>query len=269
MTPRAKKLASPDLFWPVMVRIHRHSSALCVLFVACGIVLWLMWADSPLRHRKFIPPIPAVRMTWLADGPANDGGAWRSDVRAIASPILFALPTPLGFSRDALRPSGLKPPPPSVATGFTPIYATPATTIVARLAAPPLGETVAGFRSLPVPEDRTQIGGVRGATGSVLVVVAKLGRETAVTRAIPVEANSIFADAQSWEAVARVDLDNSGWADRVLLEKPGTVTNRNASLVQLLRTMNFGTNGARSCRVAVHYEAAVARTVGRAKEAKP
>ena len=269
MTPRVKKIASPDLVWPVVVQIHRHANLLCALLVVCGAVLWLMWADSPLRHRKFFPAPPVVRMTWLADGPANEGGAWRSDVRAIASPILFALPTPLGFSRDALRPAGLKPPPPSAASGFTPIYATPATTIVARLAAPPLGETVAGFRSLPVPEALSSIADVRGATGPVLVVVAKLGGEIAVTRAIPVETNSIFADAQSWEAVARVDLDNSGWADRVLLEKSGAVTNRNASLVQLLRTINFGTNGARSGRVAVHYEATVARAAGSAKGATP
>ncbi len=248
MTPRAEKLASPDFLWPWTVRIHRHANFLSALFVVAGITAWWFWAES-VKPRKN-PPVPAAaRMVWLSEKPVNIEEAWRSDARAISSPVLFALPTPLGFSRGALSPAGLEPPPAPLDTNIA-LRGLPApTSLVASIARTTPGEAAVAARSLDWPSDKNET--ARAATSSVIVVVCQLAGVSTQTRIVPIETNSVWADAQSWDATARVSLDAQGWPERVMLTKPSSVTNFNEQLVRLLSTMNFGSAGSREGRVVV------------------
>lgn len=274
MTPRAEKLASPDFLWPFIVRLHRHANLLSLLFVAFGIAAWWTWAEAGRRPR--LKPNPsAPHMAWLAGVPADAAGAWRSDVRAFSSPVLFALPTPLGFSRGALSEPGFAPPPGITTTNPLLLELPAPTSLVAQIARTAPGEAAAAARLLARPQDGEPAGpaGPAGRTSSALVVVWQRPGAAAETRIMPVAVGSVWTDSPSWEAVARIDLDPRGWAERVLLEKSSAVTNRNAAVVQLLRTMNFGAAGPRTGRAAVRYEgaapAAAAPPNGGARHAAP
>jgi hypothetical protein len=270
MTPRAEKIASPDFFWPLVVRVHRTANLVCALCVGLGGVAWWTWSEAGRPRRVDLKPV-APRMVWLADRPADVAEAWRSDVRAISSPVLFALPTPLGFSRGALRDSAFGEP-------FEPAVSVPVsrqgfaapTSLVARIARATPAEAAVAARALAWPQN----GGfshfnTTGPTSPVIVVVWRSEGSPMQRHIVPITTNSVWADEQAWEAVARIDLDDHGWADRVLLEKATASSNRNALIVQLLRTLNFGSTGAREGRVAVRFEGNGARPVLSAKESAP
>jgi hypothetical protein len=92
------------------------------------------------------------------------------------------------------------------------------------------------------------------------------------TRIVPVASNSVWVDVQPWEALARMEINQDGWVDRLLLEKSTAGSNRNDLIARTLRTMNFGTNGARNGRASVRFDGGgsiVARAAPPPKPAEP
>lgn len=256
MTPRSQKLASPDHLWPWVVRAHRHANLLCAAIVAIGISLWWLWSESgALRHPERLPS--PTRLTWLASRPVDVASAWRSDLRAVSSPVLFALPTPLGFSRDALVPSGRKPPPPiRLPSAIEPLHSVPTDTI-AQLGRSSLLDQVAMNRALAWPvSDATNVPAAAGRAKAEVILVCTRAEAPTETRTIALGTNQTVLLDQPWDAVARVSLDAGGWIERILLEKPTASSNRNAALVRLLRGLNFGPRGAPECRLALRFEGA-------------
>lgn len=252
MTPRAQKMASPDFIWPLVVRLHRHSDVLCALFVVAGFAAWWVWSEAGKPRKAEVKPVVA-QMTWLPSSPVESAGAWQSDVRAISSPVLFALPTPLGFSRGALAVPGLTPAPAPVTTNVL-IESLPApTSLVAQIERMTPGESAVAARSAVWPRDIEALAPA-ARTDRAVVVSWQAGSTAAQRRVVSAGTNGVWADIQSWEIVARLELDRHGWAESVLLEKSSLITNRNAAVVQMLRTMNFAAAGPGPARVVVRYE---------------
>lgn len=246
MNPLTIKLASPDLVWRWLLRAHRHAGAASLALVLLGTAAW--WFLAPASgDGKDAAGARTTRLTWI--GHARGG-------HVISSPVLFALPTPVGFSRDALA-AGIRPPPEPAASG--PVNGLPdaSPSAVANITRTTPQQAAVSARRLAWPE--TEMEPTASAASPSVVVVGQFAGTVAQPRSIPAATNSVWMDAQSWEAVARVSLDEQGWPLRVLLEKATPATNRNLQIVHLLHTMNFGTVGARDGRVAVRYEGTGAR----------
>lgn len=252
MTPQARRLASPDALWIWTVRLHRRADLLCAVVVAAGVLAWWGWVDLA-RVRPVAARPDAARMRWLDARPASDASAWHTDVRAISSPLLFALPTPLGFSRDALAPSGLKPPPPVATVAPMSPYLIAPSDVIARLERSDLLDQVPLNRLAPWPEPVSSASTVTRTDGAVILAGTLAGRAP-VSKLITLGTNQPALLDQPWEAVAQVRVDADGWIDHVLLEKPTASTNRNAAVVRLLRGVNLGRGGVAEGRVALRYE---------------
>lgn len=246
--PVVQKLASPDFLWSWTVRVHRFAGALSALLVLLGAAAWWFGSDLAASNEP-TRTVAAARMMWLRD---SDGtAAWRVDARTLSSPVLFALPTPLGFSRGALSAGGSRKSATYVPTNGV-LQATPPASMVAEIPRTTPRDAAAAARALPLPAGEVEAGA--SPTPSSIVVVGQFSGALPLARVVPWGTNTAFADSQTWESVARVNLDEQGWPVRVLLEKSSQVTNRNQQIVRMLRTMNFGATGAREGRVTVRYE---------------
>lgn len=253
MTPRTRKMASPDLLWVWTVRVQRHAGLLSAVFVVAGLVLWSTLCAG--RGPRPAVSRPAVsRAIWLGGDVGGAAGTWSAGARAVASPVLFALPTPFGFSRGALDDVRRAPSLPALESDLAPTSTRPAAIAVARIERATPAELAVAARVLPWPRDDAAPGPLATAAAPALVVSWRRDGAPNALALVPAGTNAAWYDTQAWEAVARVNLDEHGWAEHVLLTKPTPVTNRNAQIVQLLRTMPFGTNGARLARVAIQYD---------------
>jgi len=262
MNPHVNRMASPDVVWPWVVRMHRHANLLCGLFVLLGFTLWWLWSEDGKPGKAATVP-EVSRTVWIGGNTDRTGGTWRPDSRAAASPLLFALPTPAGFSRGALSESGLPPPSVPAMPSIAPLIPAVPTVEVARVERTRLSELAVAARALPWP--RAESGNDIPSsvdTSAVLVVVCLRDGAPARKIVVPAGTNAAWLDPQAWEAAARVGIDEHGWAGQVLLTRPTASTDRNAALVQLLRTTNYGTNGMQEARVTVRYD-------GRAEASQP
>lgn len=256
-SPQTRKLAAPDWLWMVSIRIARHdaTAAAAVMLLAAG--LW--WAFVEVGSGS--GPLPAKRsplaIRWMPSAPSETAHAWMEDVRGVSSPVLFALPTPIGFSRGQLQwdapalsmdaVSG----DPALPSSAWPIQS------LARLDPPTLAETIRLARRLDRPRvDGTPELVLPGPTGAVLVVVWERIDGVSRTLTVPVSSGSVWVADGPWEARAQVRVDGEGWPQHILLEDTGAGRNRETQLVQMLRQMNFGASTARDGSLYVRYEGA-------------
>lgn len=257
---QTRKLAAPDPLWVVSIRWARHDAALAVAVVLGLGALWWGYVELGAHSAVAKSTGRIVAIRWLPSTPVDSAHVWVEDVRAVASPVLFALPTPLGFSRSHLVwDAPTLPVPDDRGTPPLPSSAWP-TQALARLDAPTLAETVRFARRLDrIPAtDTTQEAAMIAATGSVLVVVWERADGKTRTLTLPVEAGSVWVSEGPWEARARVRLDPDGWPDHILLENTGAGRNRETMLMQMLRQMNFGASPTRDGLLHVRYEGPVA-----------
>ena len=93
---------------PIWRRAENGVALLCTIAFLAS---WAAIAHSSLSARPAVSAPPAaVRMRWLPDAEAGPGASvWDRDPRALWSPVLFALPTAVGFSPDRTRQGARAP----------------------------------------------------------------------------------------------------------------------------------------------------------------
>lgn len=196
-----------------------------------------------ITHARYLP----VRA-------ASDGGEPQSDLRVMWSPVLFALPTPMGFSRAPAagdghdRPRVQRPsldpllmPPPSVAK-LAPVV--PASKL------PELNDGK-NFRldgATPVFAE------IPAATNTLAIeLLGALAQLHSLEQPLPPLPAELAAD--SWAIVATLEVGREGRVQHVFLDPPSSSTNFNAELTQALYRWRFVPAAAAQGPVHLHHVA--------------
>jgi hypothetical protein len=216
--------------------------------------LWLRAAPPPAPLRA--PVVPEVTYAPIQAAPES-GGPALADARTLWSPVLFSLPTPMGFSRSALaRRIGSQPP--LAVPGDTAIFLerpAPSDERVIRV-----GESVeALMRESPdrfafhVPDvpALTPTAVSTGETVRVELLGGLAGRRF-VRMDLPDEPR-VRGDT-AWEAGAYLEVDGEGRVVHVLLENPSESAKLNGMLVRSMRGWRMESAGRpHSGRVTLRY----------------
>lgn len=212
---------------------------------------WYTLARSWSLDITPVPVTPSPRLILLPEATAH------SDARIMGSPVLFALPSPVGFSSDDRHSldrapaalAGARPPP--LLLGRTP-----------GLAAPPdflrsLTQTVSLAASEPVwnpPSTRT-FATPAGATGFVVRIYWPDGAP-AIRGGLP--GAGVLAPVlqdRPWELGAVLVFDDRGDVRNVFIEKPTPSRDRNEAVARALRAIRIDGGGRESrTRVVVQYD---------------
>jgi hypothetical protein len=203
-------------------------------------------SPRPARGVALVPRV--VYLPSMSDAAAPTGVT--AEVRMLWSPVLFSLPTPLGFSRDALTNEMRMRPPLGPYAGFTNFLERAART--APVIEPPprvnLPEMAANaLRAVVASEPLTPAFDLTAVSTSALFEIVLLdglaGRKFAETR-LPVR--PWVGGAKPWEAVAYLELDEAGRVVHVFLESPSPSDALNARLAQVLRAWRLAEPGSAS-----------------------
>ncbi|MBN1267980.1 MAG: hypothetical protein JXB04_00180 [Kiritimatiellae bacterium] len=222
---------------------------------------WAVLAPAPARARGWLPRAPKVV---FAPGEAHEDP--EGDPRAVWSPILFSLPTPVGFSRPIMTGAGSVRPP-LTAPHNPAVYLERSATVPD--AAPALRrerlEDQVGrvldevrFDLLDAPPFRLR--GAHGAAGPNVEFIDGLSAADFERADLP--AGELQSTA-AWEALAYLEVDAQGRLVQVLIERPTDSTARNEALARALRRWTPAAGrGARSGKVII-------RNAGSPAEAAP
>lgn len=252
--------ATPRRFW-----------VWAVLLAASWHALWWVWL-SPRWCAARPHGLPAVRMTYLAErGELAEDGQEQRNSRRLWSPVLFALPTPVGFSQAVLEKDfALRPP--LEAPGGSAMYLeyTPAPSA-------PLEGLVPGLPDLVQKTLQTYPG--QSPARSVFT----RDRQSRSTAPLTVEFGAGLADVEplefatpkwgrlpggkAWEATAVLMVDKYGMVQHTLLESSSTSDRLDRDLVRFLKKLRFGPmKEDRAGHVTIRYagprEAGVEETAG-------
>lgn len=222
---------------------------------------WLALALQPLppiqneRSARMDPP----RIAFLGDPAASPGAAAsRSDVRLLRSPVLFSLPTSIGFSGPLLAAAGtaeppvsLPPEPPRLRTPAEP-FAAPAFGASART----LSDLVAAPRPLPVPMPGTaEFPAVAGDAGPDAFTVYWPDRPDQPRESIPADGAEAWAGRNPWDMVLYICFDADGLIRQVMVEKASPYQDVTAAVLRIARGMVFGAPMPGQCgRLVVVYQ---------------
>jgi len=202
----------------------------------------LLW-----QPESFIAPREAPRFTpharYLPVRAAADGGEPASDLRVMWSPVLFALPTPMGFSRAPaagdghdrprvqrpnIEPQLMPPPPAAPLTALVPTPKLPAFNDGARFR---LDDDTPVFAVLPA------------ATPALAVeVLGGLAGRPCLEQPLPALPPDLAAD--SWTVAATLEVGREGRVQHVFLDPPSTVAEFNAQLTQAFLHWRFAPSAA-------------------------
>lgn len=228
--PKAYSITTP-LVLAILVTIAWHA-------------FWWAWLDvqSPLRRS---PPLvrSMPQLTYLSLGNEREQGGFYGDLRKVWSPVLFALPTSVGFSRlERSRDVNLAPSietPNNITVSFD------------RSVQRALEDKLTSREQLKATVQKTldtlPLASVEGrvfAASSRLVlpeVRVEYSREVAAAHPhdlfIPQEPALLGQDA--WSAAAYIEIGEEGSVQHVLLQKPSTSPERDAWLVRALYQWRF------------------------------
>lgn len=239
----------------------RHPSLLKSPFwLAMGLAatVHLLWmAGLHLRPPGPVAPAmvtPRVGYLPVRMGP-SDTNAIHADVRALWSPALFSLPTPMGFSRPARagdflwRPVFALPPLPKLLLEREALTEHPAEESEqdwpgpVDIALPTLVFSSLDPPALPVPAD--------GMAGRLAVQLDG--------KPVPASANVVWPEqpwmhgTQSWEVVATITLANDGRVEHAFLETRTASEEFNRDMVVALLRWRLEPSTRRSARLVIRY----------------
>ena len=226
LAPAVKRGSVPRLWW--------LAGPLAVAWFA----LWgLFWSPVPFVPLRSLPRfVPHAR--FLPGQSAIVDGAPQRDLRVMWSPVLFALPTPMGFSRTpsdgddhdrprvqrpSVEPLLLSPPLATSATAMVPAVPLPIFSDGARFQ---LDEAAPIFASLPALTNLLTI-----------EIVGDLADFQTLKKTLPTLPSELTTD--SWTVIAYVDLDRAGSVRHVFLDPPSSLAAFNAQLLQALYRWRF------------------------------
>lgn len=229
-------------------------------------LLWLGLALRPLppiqnaRSARIDPP----RIAFLGD-PVTDPGAShaRADVRLLQSPVLFSLPTSVGFSAPLLAAEGTTEPPVRLpadpprlrppAEPFTaPAFGASARTLIDLVDVP---------RSLPVPMPvATDLATTAAWTSPDAFTVYWPDRPDQPRESIPADGAEAWAGRNPWDMVLYICFDADGLISQVMVEKASPYQDVTAAVLRIARGMVFGAPIPGQCgRLVVVYQPPPAR----------
>ncbi len=212
--------------------------SLAVALAVAWHVFWGVWFQaSPAPEPARAPAVPEVSYLPIPDGLAS-GETISADVRALASPVLFSLPTPMGFSRSALTNE----------IGSLPPLAVPGDTVAFLERSAPTDERIvqmgdsleelmreSGARfPLRVPEVSALAESSAGATGETIQIEFLGGLAGRRFQRMDLPDDPRVRGDAAWEAGAFVEVDAEGRVRHVLLEKPSASAKLNGMLVRAL-----------------------------------
>ncbi len=195
---------------------------------------WGLLLQPEDRKVSAAQPAKAPRVAFLPDPAARGGGAPHADLRALWSPVLFSLPTPMGFSRAVDRGDSALRPPLLQAQSTPVLLARPVPPPDAPLIPSP-AEVLAGRAAaeLLVPETPVFARAAAG-TGQTWQILLRNGSAGAVWQAQPLPTAPAAGSAGAWEAGAQLEVSREGVVQHVWLEAPTASSNLNAQLVHAL-----------------------------------
>lgn len=218
------------IIWAILIGLAWHA----------GWALLLIPRPSPPRTARVA--IPALS---FLPGPAglHDGADSGGEARTVWSPVLFALPSAVGFSRPMLQQElDLRPPldPPSKSVMF--LKRAESSAAAAATPGTPLADLVAqalqGAGVLPESSPAFSILPHTPSHGLVDIELSP-SLKGAEPRELPrLEVRRLPAN-KPWEAVAYVVISASGEMERVLLEEPTPSARWNDLLVRALWQLRF------------------------------
>ena len=244
--PEAGAIAPED---PVASTAKRRGAACCPIHSGKPRVVWFWavllaigwhgfwgWFFSPADAIPGAAPARTPQVSYMpvhADG--RDGEALSADIRALWSPVLFSIPTPMGFSRSVLtNEAGVRPPlgQPMMFSNFlergaSSISASPLVTL------PPLTDMVAqAVNSLtpagagPSPID------VGPATAEEVRIEFLQGLARTPPANLKLPRHPWINGDKAWEMVLYIEFDEEGIVRQVFAESPTESDTLNAAIVQ-------------------------------------
>ncbi len=197
----------------------------------------LLWQPEMFAAPRELPRF-AVHARYLPARAPAEGGEPQRDLRVMWSPVLFALPTPMGFSRAPAAGDGhdrprvqrpdieaqLMPPPP--AAGLAPVVPAPR---------PPTLNNGANFRVDDVAPVFAKLPAVTNTLTSE--VAGDLAARACLEQPLPPLPPELTA--LNWQVVAKLEVAREGRVLHVFLDPPSTAADFNAQLTQALLRWRF------------------------------
>lgn len=235
------------------------------------VVFHVVWLMTAMRTVQTHPKGGALRFTapsvsYLGNPDALSKDT-ADDVRQVRSPILFALPTHVGFSGPLLAEArGLAPPsmvpdvPPRIRTLDQPFTALPFGASMRDLK-----QLMQTPRTMPVPRpvDEAVTGSATQGVASKAFLVYWMDRPDQSLESIPVSGTETWAGRMAWDMVLFVCFDDDGLIKQVMIEKPSPYQDVTTAVLRIARGMTFGAPMYGECgRLVVVYRPAEERADG-------
>ncbi len=166
------------------------------------------------------------------------------DVRQVRSPVLFALPTHVGFSGPLLADAqGLAPPsmvpdePPRIRVLDEPFTASPFGASLRDMK-----QLIKSPRIMPVPYPSDESPPLTAPSGVVsnTLMVYWMDRPDQQQESIPAYGTDNWVGRVAWEMVLFVCFDSDGLIRQVMIEKPSPYQDVTAAVLRIARGMTFG-----------------------------
>ncbi|HMO04195.1 MAG TPA: hypothetical protein PKC67_01950 [Kiritimatiellia bacterium] len=222
---------------------HWRIGSVGVVLAAHLAWLGLAWrpvtVSTPERSVRAAPP----GVTFLGDPPAIEPASYAADARLLYSPVLFALPTAIGFSGPMLAAAGTKQPPVELPTPSPRIR-----DLDQPFAASPFGASSRSLvnlieqpRPFPAPPPREPEDVLPPATIPMnAFTVYWPDRPEQPREFIPVDAAATWVGRTAWDMVLYVCFDADGLIRQVMVEKPSPYQDVTAAVLRIARGMVFG-----------------------------
>ncbi|MCZ7592923.1 MAG: hypothetical protein M5U15_12645 [Kiritimatiellae bacterium] len=230
---------------------------LTVLFHA-GVFFIVQETWPPVLRARAAPFVP--RLLHQADLPSGLGAsAWDADPRALGSPVLFALPTDVGFSPSLRARTQALPPMAREATSASlwldrlPRAAPVSAPLHGRTQPEVEGLWAGRWIGLPLPDDPFT---ARFGTSVVLQVEWPEG-DPGIVAGLPLELKPPpDSDEKSWDVTATIYFTELGNARNVFIERTTAGTERSAAVSLALYRLRIAPGHAINVRVKLYLDRA-------------
>ena len=209
-------------FWAVLLAVGWY-----------GLWCWLL---RPAKAVSTAAPLRVPQVSYMrVNTDGRDGEALTADIRALWSPVLFSIPTPMGFSRSVLTNEVGVRPPLGQSMGFSNFLersaqAVPASPLVV---VPTLNDIVAeAMKSLTLDEAGSSPVTPVPAKGEEVQVelLQGLGERTPANMNLP--HHPWIRGDKAWEIVLYVEFGADGIVRQVFIESPTESESLNAAMAQ-------------------------------------
>ena len=257
---------------PVIALVEQRrasGSMLLAAFIAVGIhAFWLANAmrNIPIEPEAGKRMLTTPRVAFMDKPLIETGKPWLADVRMIGSPVIFSLPTPVGFSKPLFKGPEVKELPRKstamVGTLFEPDA--PFRSAVYGETRQRMDAMVAAYQSVSLPQtsiERIAFRAQIDAVGGKLLAYWRESPEEIMDKTSWL-AESDWAGSTTWETTVSICVDPDGIVSQAMIEKPLPSRDVAFALVRWCRQMSDLPVPRNDCGRLVFMYKPVARTVG-------